>query len=258
MNHPEEVNDTMLMALADGELNPPEADRLRALIAADPALAESYALFAETRALMADAFPPEPVPDRLIRAVLDTPAGSGADVAAARPARARGQLIAFRRRSAPGNDGAADGPRRWLGAALAASLALAMIGGFWAGRGLAPVAMVAATPEAAAAALAATPTGGEITLPEGGGTARALASYQTDLGLCRLIGLDHSRAVVCRDQATGRWGTAISVAAADGETYLPASDLATGLIDRLLDDIGAGAAMDAAGEAAALSPPPAD
>lgn len=255
MTHPEEVNDTMLMALADGELNPPEADRLRALIAADPALAERYALFAETRALMADAFPPESVPDRLVRAVLDTPAGDAADAAAGPGAEPRGQLIAFRRRPAPGDDGAADGPRRWLGAALAASLALAMIGGFWAGRGSAPVAMVAATPEDAAAALSATPTGGEIALP-GGGNARALASYQTDLGLCRLIGMDHSRVVVCQDPATGGWGTAISVGAAQGETYLPASDLATGLIDRLLDDIGAGAAMDAADEAAALSPPP--
>ena len=163
--------------------------------------------------------------------------------------------MAFRRRPAAANDAGAIGPRGWIGAALAASLTLAMIGGFWVGRGSAPDTMAAVvTPEEAAVALAATPTGGEVALGEGT-RARALASYQTDLGLCRLIGIYHGRAVVCQDAASGVWGTAIRVGAAEGETYLPASDLATGLIDRLLDDINAGPALEPDAEAAALAAP---
>lgn len=220
MTRPEHVSDEMLMALADGELLDADARRLRTRIEADPDLMERFAIFAETRALLQAAYPPEPVPHRLVQAVL-----AGADVP-------RSTVVPFARRPTIAIPA-------W-GMALAASLVLAVgAAGFLAGRTAAPVA-VAMGPEAAALALAGIPTGGEVVLSDGS-VVRALASYQTDIGLCRLIGSDAARSVVCRNeaQAAAGWTVALSVTASQDEAYLPASDLGTALIDQLLDDIGA-------------------
>ncbi|KJZ28581.1 hypothetical protein TW83_17890, partial [Paracoccus sp. S4493] len=65
----------MLMALADGELDEATAERLWRRIETDPALADRFALFADTRHGLQAAYPPEPVPDRLIATVMaGTPA----------------------------------------------------------------------------------------------------------------------------------------------------------------------------------------
>lgn len=48
----ENISDEQLVALADGELPAAEATALRGKIAVDPALAERFALFVETRALL--------------------------------------------------------------------------------------------------------------------------------------------------------------------------------------------------------------
>ena len=233
MTRSEEVSDDMLMALADAELPEAEARSLRLRIAANPDLAARFAVFAETRALLQAAFQPEPVPRHLIDAVLQ----SAAPAVSVAPS----NVVPLRR-------SAATALPRW-GMALAASLVLAVgAAGFLTGRGAAPV-MMASGPEAAAAALADLPTGGEVTLADGT-TARALASYQTDLGLCRLIGTDTTRAVACR--APDGWAVALTVMATGGEAYLPASDLGTALIDRLLDDVAASAPLDEAAEVVAL------
>lgn len=226
MTRADEVSDDMLMALADGELNLIDAQRLHKRVNADPDLAARYAGFVETRELMQAAFAPEPVPDRLIAAVLQ---GGGA----------QNKIVPFRKRvlAAP----------VW-GIALAASVVLA-VGGFWAGRGTAPQMTVSANIGIATAHLA---TGSELALPDGS-TARVLASYDTDLGLCRMIAQDGLRHVACRNGQSGDWALALSVQAGDAGSFLLASDTAVGLIDRLLDDIGAGRALTAEEERDALS-----
>lgn len=226
MTRPDEVSDDMLMALADGELHGADADRLRTLVQADPDLAARYAVFTRTRRLMQGAFPPEPVPDRLIAAVLqgDT---------------AQANVTPFRKRqwAAPG----------W-GMALAASLVLA-VGGFWAGRGTAPAIPAGGDIGALTASL---PTGGETALPDGS-RARVLASYETDLGLCRMIAQDGLRHITCRRPDTGGWALALSVQGDAAGGFLPAADMGVGLIDRLLDDIAAGPALTGDAEQQALA-----
>lgn len=211
----------MLMALADGELNQTEADGLLRVIAADPALAARYHDFTATRRLLQEAYPLEPVPDRLRDAVM---------------APRDPKIVPFRRTVTP--------VAGW-GMALAASLVLAL-GGFVAGRSTGPdqVDLAAAT--------AALPTGAETVLPDGS-TARVLASYDTSIGLCRLIGQDAMRHVICRDPQAGDWATALSVDGGSADNFLPASDLSVAVIDGLLDDIGAGPALDPVAERAALT-----
>ncbi len=221
MTRPDEVSDDMLMALADGELNPTEADHLHRLIAGDPALAARYHDFTATRRLLQEAYPLEPVPDRLRDAVM---------------ADRDPNVVPFRRTVAP---------KTGWGMALAASLVLAL-GGFVAGRGIGPDQVDLAV------ATAALPTGAETVLPDGS-TARVLASYDTSIGLCRLIGQDAMRHVICRDPQAGGWVTALSVDGGSADNFMPASDLSVAVIDGLLDSIGAGPSLDPVAERAALA-----
>lgn len=237
------VSDEMLMALADGELTGPDASKLMARIKANPDLAARYALFTDTAEALRQAMDPGPVPDALISTVLTAPTGLAPTQAAqAAP------VTPLRRK-----DRAAARSMVWP-MALAASLALAVgVGGFLTGRSLAPAPAGLGT---AAAALAGTPTGGSVTLADGS-MARALGSFATDLGLCRLIVLDGAdghadRAVVCQAEDSA-WRTALSVTEGGAGMFLPASDMAVGVIDEFLDGIGAGAAMTPEAEAQALS-----
>lgn len=239
----QEASDAMLMALADGELPEPEAGALRARIAADPALAGRFAVFVRTRAALREAFPPEPVPASLIAAILEAPVAgapagqSGGAVVVPLPAR--------RRVTRP--------------LALAASVVLAVgLGGFLSGRALAPDAPVslAAT---AVAALGDAVTGQAAPLA-GGAEARVLGSFDTDVGLCRLVGVEavdgaRERVLACRDAvAPGGWQVMLEVAQSAGsDAFLPASDGAEVLIDSLLDTLGAGPALTEAEERAALA-----
>ncbi|MDX1822755.1 MAG: hypothetical protein R3197_17815 [Paracoccaceae bacterium] len=237
------VSDEMLMALADGELTGPDASKLMARIKASPALTARYAMFTDTAEALRQAMDPGPVPDYLISTVLTAPTGQAG--AAEGPA---AMVIPLRQK-------AAVAPRRMVWPmALAASLALAVgVGGFLTGRGLAPA---QAGLETAAAALAGTATGGSVALADGS-LARALGSFDTDLGLCRLIAVDGAdghadRAVVCQAEGAG-WRTALSVTEGGAGMFLPASDMAVGLIDDFLDGIGAGAAMTPEAEAQVLA-----
>lgn len=229
MTETDEVSDEMLMALADGELNDLDAARLRQRLAADPELAARHQAFVRTRAWMQQAFPPEPVPERLIDTVLNAP-DTTARVA---------DVIPLRRRF-----GGATG---W-GMALAASILLA-IGSFWAGQARAPL---GAGSSNIALATAQLPTGAEARLPDGS-TARVLASYATDLGLCRMIAQDSWRHVACRDDQSGAWEIAISVHSGEAGSFLPSSVMAVELIDRLLDEIEAGPPLDEEDERRALA-----
>ena len=240
-----EVSDDMLMALADGELTGPDASKLLARIKANPDLAARYAVFTATADALRQAMDPGPVPDHLISTVLTAP--TGADTAAATP----GATVIPLRRKGP--------VARAMGwpMALAASVTLAAgIGGFLAGQSTAPGAT--GSIDMAAAALSSAATGDVVTLADGS-TARALGSFTTDLGLCRMIAVDGSdmhrdRAIVCRDDTgtTTGWRTALSVTEGGTSQFLPASDVAVEMIDTFLDVIGAGPALTASEEAQAL------
>lgn len=224
------VSDEMLMALADGELSGPDASKLHARIKADPALAVRYARFTDTAAILRQAMDLGPVPDHLIASVLTTPTGM--------PDSKTDQTVVPLQ-------GAAGKPRilAWP-VALAASLVLAVgIGGFLTGRGMTPP---PAGLDAAASELAGTATGGSVLLRDGS-TARALGSFETDLGLCRLIAFESAagqadRAIACKAEAD-TWQIALRVTEGGAGMFMPASDMAVGLIDDFLDGIGAGAVL---------------
>ena len=242
------VSDEMLMALADGELTGPDASKLMARIKANPDLAARYALFTGTTAALRQAMDPGQVPDYLISTVLTAPIGAAAPSAAAAAPTAASNVTPLRPK------GAAAPQRMVWPMALAASLALAVgVGGFLTGQSMVPAPVGLHT---AAAALAGTETGGSVALADGS-TARALGSFETDLGLCRLIALDGTdghadRAVVCQTEGAV-WRTALAVTEGGAGLFLPASDMAVGLIDDFLNGIGAGAAMSPQDEARVLT-----
>lgn len=231
----EDMSDERLMALADGELPEDEAAALLKRVEKDAALAKRYAVFVDTRRVLGAALDPGPVPDRLMQTILETPAvASAPNVTLLRP-----------RRTWPGSG---------IGLALAASLLLAVgIGGFEVGR-RAGMPAEDAGPMAAVRATATMPTGAGVDLP-GGGSARVVASFETESGFCRLIGAQSAagegdRILACR--ATDDWRVLLSVAAADTGSFVTASDAAVELIDDLLDRLGAGPALDPKAEALRL------
>jgi hypothetical protein len=233
---PEEVTDDMLMALADGELPPATAMRLRNRLMDDPDLAARYAVYEATTADLRAAFAAGPVPDRLLSTVMKTPVGAPSD-----------NVIALPRRRI-----------RLAGMAMAASVVLALATGFLAGRVTDPAPGLAqrdAPAAEAALALASVATGGEVALASGG-TARVLGSFQTDQGLCRMIALDlaeqEDRVIVCG--AGTDWTVAMAIRTGDGRGFVTASDTVADLIDGYLDRIGASAPLTATEEAAALAP----
>ena len=66
------VSDELIMAFADGELDPPLASHIRRAIHADAALRRKHEIFCSTRVVLARAFDDaleEPVPERLKSAV---------------------------------------------------------------------------------------------------------------------------------------------------------------------------------------------
>jgi|GEM_PF-2305847 len=234
------ASDEILMALADGELTEPDASKLLARINANPALATRYAQFTRTAAVLRQAMDPGPVPDHLIAAVLTTPMGQ-ADATAEQTVVPLHRAVSRARMSI------------WP-MTLAASLVLAVgVGSFLTGRGIAPP---PAGLHAAAIALAGTATGGSVVLSDGG-TARALGSFETDLGLCRLIIVESAdgqadRAIACKAEAN-RWQIALSVTEGGAGMFLPASDMAVGLVDDFLDGISAGPVLSRDEELRALA-----
>lgn len=204
----QDPSDDMLMALADDQLQGVEAEALRRQIARDPALAARFAMFSETRRSLEQAFAADSSADHLIAVIHAAPMGG----AEPKTETAEGRVIPFPARK-----------RQVTGLAVAASLVLTFgLGGYFLRFSESPSAG-----SLAAAALSELPTGSEVTLP-GGGTARALASYETKVGLCRLIetqseDIRSERLVACRQDSTD-WQIYVSVAASDAALTLSPLD----------------------------------
>ncbi|WP_112313199.1 anti-sigma factor family protein [Pseudogemmobacter bohemicus] len=241
-----EVTDEMLMALADGELDPAMVGQLNALVAADPELQRRLAVFTGTARLLRAAMAPGPVPDRLVRAIVEAPA----DGSMQRPGPVAGNVVPLAPR------------RRWAAgiglAAAMAALAFGM-GGYMLGRTAGEDAPLAARlTDASEAAWATLATGEEVVLP-GGARLRMLGSYETDQGLCRMGSTDgaaasgavQEREIRCLDGAD--WRLALRAEVPAGQGFQPASDLLSGMADHWLDGAGAGPALDAGAEQEALS-----
>lgn len=246
------VSDEMLIALADGELAAGEADRLHALVTADPELAERFAVLAETRFLLEaeGEAKQEAVPERLLAAI------AAAD---ARPAPVQPQLTVIAG-GAPEKQPAAPRPavrRAAWRLPLAASFLLMAggVAGYLAGRGgpgAEPGIVVAGLARAVlSAALDTVASGGTVALPAG--KLRIIASHKlADGRLCREYmvsgageGAPGWNGIDCRDGQG--WRTEFA-AATPPETagYKPASGGA--LAEAFLLDRGAEGPLDPAAE----------
>jgi hypothetical protein len=208
-----DIDDDTLMALADGEIDGDEAARLHAAIKSDPALAERYALYAQTAGLARQASLADP--EAAVSPDLEARIRA---LAATTPPEA-GNVVPLRR-AAP----------RWQPMALAASLALVV--GLSAGMFLAP-----GTPETGAPLLSAAVQERLNTLPSGAGITLAdgrrmnvVASFTDGAGaFCREYemaaegGQGHV-GIACRDGAD--WSLRFAVATASQATgYAPVSSL---------------------------------
>lgn len=224
-----EITDEKLMAYADGELDPAEAQDIEARVAADPALADRLRLFTATRGAMAGLAPP-PVPDALsarIRALAETT-----------PAAANVVPLAPRR------------PVRWQMAA-AASVALAI--GLGAGIFAIPRNEAFGTVGDLAAALSSLPSG--ETADVAGGSLHVISTFhEADGTLCREFehdGPDARRltSVACRGDGT--WDLRLAVAGGGAEGYAPVSS--SDALEAWFAGTEAGPPLDPEAEAAALA-----
>lgn len=208
-----DIDDDTLMALADGEIDGDDAARLHAQIAADPALADRYALFTQSAdwvkaAALAD-------PEAAVSPDLEARIR---EMAATPPSEAENVVPLHRPAS------------RWQPVAVAASLALAV--GLSAGLFLAPGA-----PETGAGVLSAAvqerlgtlPSGAQAELPDGRRVS-VVASFTDSAGaFCREYettaqGGDSHVGVACRNGDD--WTLRFAMATVSGsEGYAPASSL---------------------------------
>jgi hypothetical protein len=120
------IDDDILQAYVDGELDAPSAARIDAALAHDAVLARRVQQAREVRAQVRAAFDPvldEAIPAHL-SALLQSPSAPAAATAAPRVLPVRGRGVGTARHRAT---------RRWLvpGAALAASVALLAVGLWW-------------------------------------------------------------------------------------------------------------------------------
>lgn len=226
------VTDEMLMALADGVLEEPEASRVAARVASDPALARRLAALRlggeAARRAYADVAG-QPVPDRLVAAVL------AADAVAA-PTRP----------PAPANQ------PRWRGrAAAAAAVLVALALGVVAGRHSAPESDRLAAPTPLLSAALSGAASGE-TLSTGAASVTVLATHRlADGAICRAFstsGAEAASGLACR---TGGAWQVIALVRRDSPAagFRPASGLDPAL-EAVLDRRGAGAPLGEAEEAA--------
>jgi hypothetical protein len=239
------LSDETLMAFIDGELAPEEREKVAAALAADPTLMARAQVFERTRALAHDAFAPllnEPVPPAL-RGRVET-------MIAARKQPNVTALPQRRHRPAP----------VWLSLAAALAAIVIGVGGFLAGRAVAPAEDAAeielgTVPPGLAAELASKPSGTRDA--HGAGQLALIASFRTAEGrLCREFEIDRPKAdtivaVACRE-ASRAWTIVFAVAAPPGaDSYAPASSMQ--VLENYLAATGAGAALSPEEERAALS-----
>lgn len=258
-------DDETLMAFADGELDAVTAERLERDLTRDPDLAARVAIFAETRQLARDAFPPsldEPVPVSLmasVEAAIVRAEGKEHPQTTSEQAR----VIPFRPRLQPVAPPAANQNRRpppRLAMPVAASIAILAAGaiGYLAGAGLTgPRSESVALIEAPGLqeALSETASGGEVQLADSG-TFRPVSSFRDpNERLCRefeLMGAGGGYiGVACRGEDSWNLAFALSQPGAQDGGYSPASSLET--LDSYLTSIEAGPPLSATDEAAALN-----
>lgn len=266
------VPDEMLMAYADGELAPEEAQALEAHLARDAALRARLAPFIVTRTELASVFAPtlhEPVPARLIAAVTRRPL--------ARHAPAPGQSAAERVRDALVAIAAAAFPAG-LSLATAASvaglLAVGAAGGWLVGRADAPSGVfevagqtVVATGTLAHALEAAPSRSGDVAEAFAeGATVVPVVSFRTASdGVCREYRMRGATAetdfagLACR-AADGAWRVVLNVETpaaprtppTPGESYGTATGLGVPAVDALVETIIEGPAFGGNEESAYL------
>ncbi|RXF73737.1 hypothetical protein [Hansschlegelia zhihuaiae] len=260
-----DVSDERLMALADGEIDAADARALRARIAADPSLAERFALFVETRALLAaeDGAAEEqtdPGLARLAAAIHAADRALGAENDAT-PKRRFG-VVEGGGSSAPAQPARPRARFHVATPALAACLALAIGGvlGYGLGRqAIGPgeedrnVVAIANAPAAMAAtsrALQGAPSGEAVAWTDGGaglkGAVTVLSSHRIgDDGVCReyevtIEGRD-DKAVALGCRTADGWRTELAARAGVGDGYAKASGAS--IAEAALADLGSSGAM---------------
>jgi hypothetical protein len=235
------MDDEMLMAFADSELDGEAAAVVAAAVAADPALAARLAAFRHSRAAVAAAFgalPKAPVPDPIADRIR----------ALAAEAAAPSNVVALpQRRTIP----------IWQ---LPIAASIALVAGLTAGHLLLPAPGTTTAllddPEVASA-LTKLPSGARMVLDNGAQVALIATFENGDRVICREFEFDQpdgvtTVAVACRTEAAeAAWDLRLAIAAdAGAEGYAPASSLEA--LDAWLVATGAGAPLSAEEEAAAL------
>jgi hypothetical protein len=241
----DEVSDEMLMAAVDGELDAEQAAEIERLAAANPAIARRMASFRESRLAAAAAFADvlaEPVPERLVAAGRGTAGGW-------RLRQSARQVVRV----------GANSPRReWRRYAVAAAFVLVAGTSAFVGSRLAStpdenLIALAGDPRLLSA-LAAAPAG--VDVEAAGLVARAVASYRTESGYCRVYVAQGTMPGSVRGLACSAGGTFSPVLAAidsGAGGYQPADDAVAASIDSYLDAAGAGPALTPEEEAASLA-----
>ncbi|MCC7251328.1 hypothetical protein [Hyphomicrobium sp.] len=254
------VPDELLMAYADGELTPKEAEALETLLSQDPTLRIRLAPFTQTRVRIASVFEHklhEPVPDRLIAAI--------ARAAVAEQARqkqrvslwdqARGALQAVAQAVLP--DGRLTPA---LAGSAAALLVVGAVAGWIAGRASGPAALidVAGSGLVASGALAevleTNPSGVVSEADADGASAVPVLSFRSkNNGVCREYRITRagsapdSAGLACRT-ADGVWRVALHVEApkqtqAGSGPYQTATAANVPAVDALIETIISGDAF---------------
>ncbi|SLN49334.1 hypothetical protein PEL8287_02572 [Roseovarius litorisediminis] len=212
------VSDEMLMAHADGELSDHDTKALDARIARDPDLQARHAVFVATSEALRTALSPGPVPKRLIQAVQNSDIKSGK--ARTPPLKASFWPVALAATLVVGVG---------LGWAFQAAMKKGAL------TGLAEAERVTGTVQ----------TGNSLDLADGA-RLRAIGTFETARGLCRLMLLAPSsttktRFVACRTNTD--WQVAFSVSESSEDVFAPASAGSDELIDSFLDSINASPAL---------------
>jgi hypothetical protein len=245
-----DVSDEVLMAYADGDLDPVQAARVERAVAADERLAARVAMFRATAQAARAAFAPDlqrPVPAALRQAV---------DVAAARRTSAASAVRAA-------SDARAANDSRWALAAAVAAFAAGVVATLsttsWLrteeSMALSRGVVVAATEAEHIALLDVLST-----LPSGSGrdiargvSVQVLASFVTQSGdLCRELLVQRAEgrvsAVACR--VRDRWTIPLALRRPHDAAFAPAAG--DGPVDTFLRSVGATAPLSAGAERTAL------
>ena len=221
-------SDEMLMAYADGELDPGSAETVARAAAANGQVAARIEAFRASRQAARETFADalsEASPDRLLATLRAEapPTGTGATVAAFRP----------RRRL------------RMAMLPLAAAIVLAAaLGVLLTGRGSDESFEQTADGSVIAEHLSRLMSGTETEVTSGGGRAilRAIGAYRIPDGICRSFALTSERAIsrgIGCDKGAGWSVEAMIAEAPPGDSFAPASDSATEAMEYLLDGLGA-------------------